>query len=113
MHSLEKPVAHADLKSVSLLLLHLSVYFLILYQANVLMYEGRPRLTDFGISRVHDNVRGLTSEQIEYTRGYSAPEVTDARAHRVYGQYARVEADIYAFGCVLIEVSREHSSLFV
>lgn len=68
------------------------------------MYNGRPYLTDFGIAKVKDNVSGLTSERISSTHGYEAPEYEDLEAHRIYGRYPTAKTDIYAFGCVLIEV---------
>ena len=69
-------------------------------QPNVLVdHSGNARLADFGLTSV---VRGLCSVLVTQVKGYTeawaAPEVLEK------GDKATPEADIFAFGMVVIEV---------
>lgn len=61
-------------------------------------------LADFGISKVWDNGPDLRTRGLNYTRIYAGPELTDEGAHEVYGKYPTMSSDVYAYGCVIIEV---------
>ena len=70
-------------------------------QPNILIdHNGNARLTDFGLTSI---VRGLNSVLATpvkgYTEAWAAPEVLEK------GDKATPEADIFAFGMVVIEVS--------
>ena len=72
----------------------------IIGQPNILVdHNGHARLTDFGLASV---VRGLNSVHVTrvkgYTEAWAAPEVLEK------GDKATPEADIFAFGMVIIEV---------
>ncbi|MEE4542595.1 serine/threonine-protein kinase [Streptomyces sp. V4-01] len=65
--------------------------------ANILLDQhGRPRLADFGISRVVDTAGSTRTGMVMGTAAYLAPE-------QVRGQGAGPAADVYALGLVLIE----------
>jgi len=73
--------------------------------------ESHIQLCDFGASRVLDNVRGATTEY-KFSVDYIAPELLDS-------DHDTAEGDMYAFGCVLMEVlystkaSRSTTDVFV
>ncbi|MFC1437151.1 protein kinase [Streptacidiphilus sp. N1-10] len=65
--------------------------------ANILFdEEGRPRLADFGISRVVDTAGSTRTGTVMGTAAYLAPE-------QVRGRRAGPTADVFALGLVLIE----------
>ena len=77
-----------------------------IYQPNILVdRNGHARLTDFGLASV---VRGLTSAPVTKVQGYTerwaAPEVL------LNGDRITQEADVFAFGMVVVEVSPSISS---
>ena len=91
---------HGDLKGVGT---HSGLFWAELMtfgQPNILIdYDGRARLADFGFASV---IRGLNSVHITKVQGYTArwaaPEVLRD------GDKVTQEADVFAFGMVVIEV---------
>ena len=95
-----KHVIHGDMKGVSISSGSCSTVLRSFYQFNILISgRGHARLTDFGLSSV---VRGFNSDPVSELQGFTprwaAPEI-------VMGNDCTQEADIYAFGMVVIEVS--------
>ena len=80
-------------------------------QDNVLINNSCALICDFGISEVHDDRKGLTTEN-HGSSYYTAPEVLRAISK---GKRARLtkESDVYSFGCLYLEVSltRIHMSI--
>lgn len=65
--------------------------------SNILLDEdGRPVLSDFGVSRLVDSTRATTTGQLVGTAAYLAPE-------QVRGGETGPAADVYALGLVLLE----------
>jgi serine/threonine protein kinase len=66
-----------------------------LKQANVLIdHRGRPRLTDFGLSRMHEDVSlwQTTATTAPGTVRYMAPELLSGAASSI-----SMESDVYAY----------------
>lgn len=63
------------------------------------------KLHDFGISRISNDATGLSSEPHGHYR-YQAPEVWEELAKKEKPRScATAKSDIFAFGCILYEVS--------
>ncbi|KAI9021324.1 kinase-like domain-containing protein [Hyaloraphidium curvatum] len=63
---------------------------------NVLIYNGTPKITDFGLSRVRSKFSRSTTNVVRGTFLYMAPEVLE-------GRKARPPADVYSFGILSFE----------
>ena len=92
---------HGDLKGVCRFSLSLQAALITFGQPNILIdHNGNARLTDLGLTSV---VRGLNSVHVTRVKGYTtawaAPEVLLEECDN-----ATSEADIFAFGMVVIEV---------
>ncbi|KLO13852.1 kinase-like protein [Schizopora paradoxa] len=85
LHTCTPTIVHGDLKS-----------------ANVVMIDGEPRLTDFGIAKCLDDITGCTTADVSYTEIYRAPEIIYHGISLV--RYPSRKTDVYAFGCLLFEV---------
>ncbi len=72
------------------------------------MVDEEPLLTDFGVAKCLDDVQGFTTLSDSYTDDYRAPEVQYRNTSLM--QYPTKESDVYAFGCVLFEVSHLFSA---
>lgn len=100
---------HGDLKGVSTFFSSLQPALITLGQPNILVdHNGHARLTDFGLALI---VRGMHSALVTQTKGYTAawaaPEILEGA-----DKIAR-EADMFAFGMVVIEVGSCTSSHLV
>lgn len=71
------------------------------------MFGGQPCLADFGYGRLSDELCGLTTGGMPFTKAYRAPEILSGRSLK-----PTMKADIYAFGCVMIEASATSALLF-
>ena len=96
----ENHTVHGDLKGAGNLSTSFQSTLITFGQPNILVdHNGSARLTDFGLTSV---IRGLSSVLVTGVRGYTgawaAPEVLET------GDKATPEADIFAFGMVVIEV---------
>ena len=81
----ENNIIHRDLKS-----------------ANVLISpSGILKLTDFGSSRKFDEIEDHWSKSLKGSPYWMAPEVVNRKGHSY-------SADIWSFGCVLIEMATGH-----
>ncbi|TDL23965.1 kinase-like protein [Rickenella mellea] len=69
---------------------------------NILIHEGRACLSDFGLSKIMDGVRGCTTKPHGNER-WLAPEVI-AKTKTNLNPMATTSADIYSLGCVFLEV---------
>ncbi len=102
---------HGDLKAVSGLRF---AYFrhckrLIVEQTNVLVdASGNPRITDFGLVRIIDSQATNLSASSFAGKGslrWQAPELLDtSRFPEGHVAGITTKTDIYAFGCVCLEV---------
>ena len=73
-------------------------------QPNILVdATGRARITDFGLTRVTQNLDSIRSGSGEqgYTARWTAPEILNGE-----GEHSK-EADIFSFAMVMIEVRRD------
>ncbi|THG98878.1 hypothetical protein EW145_g7353, partial [Phellinidium pouzarii] len=82
LHSMKPQIIHGDLKLL-----------------NVIIFEGRACLADFGIAKILDGTKGATTNAASYTSGFRAPELISTLV-----RYPTVGSDVYAFGGVLLEV---------
>ncbi|THH02305.1 hypothetical protein EW145_g6770 [Phellinidium pouzarii] len=82
LHSMKPQIIHGDLKSL-----------------NVIIFEGRACLADFGIAKILDGTKGATTNAASYTSGFRAPELISTLV-----RYPTVGSDVYAFGGILLEV---------
>nr|XP_023881698.1 putative serine/threonine-protein kinase [Quercus suber] len=85
LHSLDKPIAHQDIKS-----------------RNVLLdSDFQAHITDFGLARGIDNSTSYASTQSADTMGYCymPPEYKEGLTS------ATLEADIYSFGILMFEIA--------
>lgn len=64
---------------------------------------GRPRIADFGLSRVVDVASLTASTGIKGTLRWQAPELVHPNRYRGDGR-VNVKTDIYAFGMTCLEV---------
>jgi len=100
---------HGDLKGVGNFSVSFRAALTTFDQPNILVdHNGNARLTDFGLTSI---VRGLNSVLATpvkgYTEAWAAPEVLEK------GDKATSEADIFAFGMVVIEVGPRASQNLV
>ena len=91
---------HADLKGVGVFSWSSRVVSITPGQANILVdHGGHARLTDFGLASI---ARGMNSIHVTqpqgYTPGWAAPEVL------MGADEITQEADMFAFGMVVVEV---------
>lgn len=105
VHTRETPIVHGDLKTVSR---HADIPSPTYprSQANVLVFDGHASLCDFGHTKVHDRVIGLSDTNVFYSTPFRAPEMRGAANKK---RYPTCESDIFAFGSVLYEVRAYHS----
>lgn len=68
------------------------------------MVDGEPRLTDFGVAKCLDGEQSFTTRDESYSDAYQAPEIQYREVSLV--RYPTKKSDVYAFGCVLFEVSQ-------
>ncbi|KLO17292.1 kinase-like protein [Schizopora paradoxa] len=86
LHSRSPPIIHGDVKAT-----------------NILIWEGRAVLADFGIAKCLDGVKGLSpTGRMWYTASYRAPEL-----RLEYEEYPTTESDVYAFGATVLETLAE------
>lgn len=101
LHENNPTVVHGDLKSVRPLIIQYPAYpvHLIRGQANVLIDDGGNALIcDFGLSIALDGLKtGFTSSTMGGSVRFLAPEL-------LVSSTPTVATDIYAFGCVCVEV---------
>jgi len=89
LHTCRPPIVHGDLKAT-----------------NVIMVDGEPALTDFGVSKCLDEIKGFTTGNA-YTDDYRAPELQYRAVSLV--KDPSTTSDVYAFGCVIFEsISGKH-----
>ena len=70
--------------------------------------SGRPRLADFGLSRVVDSQASLVSANSQKGRTsvrWQAPELLDPASFKEETGNVSTRSDVYSLACVFIEVS--------
>ncbi|KLO13860.1 kinase-like protein, partial [Schizopora paradoxa] len=83
LHMCLPTIVHGDLKA-----------------SNIIMVDEEPLLTDFGVSKCLNNIKGYTTGNT-YTDDYRAPELQYRSVSLV--KYPTTSSDIYAYGCVFFE----------
>jgi ephrin-A len=99
----EKGVVHGDLKPVRVLTSVQTATSRTLYlQDNILVsHDGRPLLSDFGVSRIvieSGTITGTTT--MRGNTRYMAPELLGRQAAELDHQFHTKESDVWAFGMV-------------
>lgn len=107
MHNfIDGEIVHGDLKAVRMLFscAFASAADLTISQANVLIRDRTAYVCDFGLSHVSDTLEGCTTV-VETPWRWQAPELLGN------GQKTTPEGDVYAFGCVFLEVCNSSLTL--
>lgn len=95
----EEHVVHADLRGVSTRMVLNPLGMLTVYKANVLIDENLSvRLSDFGLSQFADSTTASKGSHSGGTLRWMAPELL------IEGSPPNYASDVYAFGCVCLEV---------
>jgi len=77
-------------------------------QGNILVADDlRCCLSDLGLASVIEtqSLNASVSKSTHGTLRWMAPELIDPNSFPGYGSKMRIKADIYAFGCTMLEVS--------
>ncbi|KAJ3547750.1 hypothetical protein NMY22_g1528 [Coprinellus aureogranulatus] len=102
LHTMNPPIVHGDIKPVGIVAIHSTEPTEPSLQANIMINdEGNPRLTDFGLSQIINDVSGTPFTQSSIVADsfrYFAPEVcTGSNIMSTMG-------DVYALGMTVLEL---------
>ncbi len=118
LHEFRPQVIHGDFRTVSISPCYLSLRSDIdgSMQANILVDAfGRPRITDFGLSRIIDSQASTSASSFSGQGNvrWQAPELLDTSRFRGGSGNVTTQSDVYSYAYVCLEVSDSYLSLIL